>query len=61
MPTFLIVLGVLVFGIAVAGIVSVVTESKAWPATTEALILLWLGLAVVVPRQMRRRKDHQER
>ena len=36
------------------GIVSVVTGSWAWSVTTEALILWWLGLAIVVPRRTRR-------
>ena len=56
MPRYLIVLGLLALVIATMGVESATSGSWIWSAATEASIVLWLGLAVVVPKWIHRPK-----
>ncbi len=57
MPRHLVVLGFLTLVIVGMGFVSVIGGSWDWSAATASSILLWLALAVVVPRWVHRSTD----
>jgi hypothetical protein len=57
MPVYLIVLGALALMIVALGFVSVVSGSWFWSAATVSSILLWLVLAVIIPKWAHRPKD----
>jgi hypothetical protein len=57
MPRYLIALGLLVFVIVAMGLISVVGDSWVWSAATGISIVIWLGLAAVVPKRAHRDKD----
>ena len=57
MPRYLIALGLLVFVIVAMGLISVVGDSWVWSAATGISIVVWLGLAAIVPKWAHRPKD----
>jgi hypothetical protein len=57
MPRYLIVLGLLSLVVVAMGLVSVTSGSWDWSTATEGSIVVWLVLAVLVPKWARRSKD----
>ena len=60
MPRHLIVLGFLSLMVVALGLVSVIGGSWDWSAATASSIVLWLALAVVVPRWVHRTTDTRQ-
>jgi hypothetical protein len=56
MPRHLIALGFLALVVVAMGFVSVIRGSWDWSAATASSIVLWLALAVVVPKFVHRPK-----
>jgi hypothetical protein len=57
MPRSLFALGLLVFVIAAMGLIAVVSGTWVWSAATGISIVVWLGLAAIVPKWAHRPKD----
>jgi hypothetical protein len=57
MPGYLIVLGLLALVIVAMGLISVISGSWVWSVATVSSIVVWFGLAAVVPKGTHRHKD----
>ena len=56
-PRYLIALGLLVFVIVAMGLIRVVSGSWVWSAATGISIVVWLGLAGLLPKWTHRHKS----